>query len=110
MVYRRMNFVNGIPPEYHWATKTRIGGSAGGAGIQRMMIDTWLDVIDAEKADPSGHIGPCGGNLPDPKSEAAAIVNLHLQPSHPRGGAMWGRLHQHGLPPALYRLPPLVLA
>ncbi len=67
MVYRRMNFVNGIPPEYHWATTDEDRRQRGGAGIQRMMIDTWLDVIDAEKADPSGHIGPCGGNLPRPK-------------------------------------------
>ncbi len=67
MVYRRMNFVNGIPPEYHWATENEDRRQRGAAGIQRMMIDTWLDVIDAEKADPSGHIGPCGGNLPRPK-------------------------------------------
>ncbi len=70
MVYRTMNFVNSIPPEYHWATTDEDRRQRGGTGIQRMMIDTWLDVIDAEKADPSGHIGPCGGNLPAPKQRA----------------------------------------
>ncbi|MBV9156229.1 MAG: hypothetical protein JO097_08190 [Acidobacteriaceae bacterium] len=67
MVYRRLNFVNGVPPEYHWATKDEGRRQRGGMGVQRMSIDTWLDVIDREQADPSGHIGPCGGNLPRPK-------------------------------------------
>ncbi|MBV9765771.1 MAG: hypothetical protein JOZ48_13075 [Acidobacteriaceae bacterium] len=67
MVCRRLNFVNGIPPEYYWATQDEERRQHGGGGIQRMSIDTWLDLIDREQADPSGHIGPCGGNLPKPK-------------------------------------------
>ena len=36
-------------------------------GIQRMSVDTWLEVIDREKASGTGHVGPTGvGNLPRP--------------------------------------------
>ena len=39
----------------------------GGCGIQRMTIDTWLEVIEREEKRADGHIGPTGkGNLPRP--------------------------------------------
>jgi hypothetical protein len=71
LVYRRLNFPHGIPEEYLWAAGT--GASAerrarGGMGTQRMTVDTWLDVIDREEANGTGHVGPTGvGNLPRPK-------------------------------------------
>ena len=38
---------------------------SGGSGVQRMTIDTWLDVIERESEREHGHIGPTGvGNLP----------------------------------------------
>ena len=37
----------------------------GGLGIQRMSLDTWLRVIEDEKA--TGKPGKCGGNLPKPE-------------------------------------------
>jgi hypothetical protein len=69
LIYRRLNFVNGIPEEYRWAV--RPGDEArmqrGGCGIQRMEVDTWLHVIEREKLREDGHIGPTGvGNLPRP--------------------------------------------
>ena len=67
MVYRRLNFVNGVPPEYYWTTRDEETRTYGGMGIQRMTVDTWLDVIEREKVDPESHIGPCGGNLPRPQ-------------------------------------------
>lgn len=67
LVYRRLNFVNGVPKEYHWATHDEQARRYGGAGIQRMTVDRWLEVIEAEKALGHGHIGTCGGNLPRPK-------------------------------------------
>jgi hypothetical protein len=40
----------------------------GGCGIQRMTVDTWLNVIEREKLRSDGHIGPTGvGNLPRPQ-------------------------------------------
>ncbi len=68
LVYRRCNFVNGVPPEYHWATKDEERRRIGMCGIQRMTVDTWLVLIEREKANGTGHIGPTGvGNLPRPK-------------------------------------------
>jgi hypothetical protein len=66
-VYRRLNFPDGIPPEYLWTMidPTPEQLKRGGCGIQRMTVDTWLDVIEQEKLRDDGHIGPTGvGNLP----------------------------------------------
>ena len=67
MVYRRFNFVGPVPPEYRWSTKDPIMLANGGMGIQRMYVDTWLEVIEKEKALGTGHLGPTGvGNMPRP--------------------------------------------
>ncbi len=67
LVYRRMHFVNGVPHDYAWATSDERIRKAGGMGIQRMRVDTWLELIEKEKALGTGHILPCGGNLPRPE-------------------------------------------
>jgi hypothetical protein len=67
LVYRRLNFPAGVPPEYHWVTQNPEARELGGTGIQRMTVDTWLRVIERERADGTGHVGPTGvGNLPRP--------------------------------------------
>jgi len=68
-VYRRINFPDGIPAEYEWAgILSEEHRERGGCGLQRMTVDTWLDVIEREKLRKDGHIGPTGvGNLPRPK-------------------------------------------
>lgn len=67
MVYRRLHFVGPVPPEYYWTTDDEQKRAIGGMGTQRMTIDTWLEVIEREEASGTGHIGPCGGNLPRPE-------------------------------------------
>jgi hypothetical protein len=67
IVYRRLHFVDGVPPEYYWTTHDPIARERGGMGTQRMAVDTWLEVIEQERATGTGHIGPCGGNLPRPE-------------------------------------------
>ena len=67
MVYRRMHFVHGVPHEYAWATSDERIRKSGGMGIQRMTVDTWLELIEKEKALGTGHLLPCGGNLPRPE-------------------------------------------
>lgn len=67
LVYRRFDFVNGVPPEYEWVTEDEQMRKYGGSGIQRMTVERWLEAIEYEKADGTGHLGPCGGNLPRPK-------------------------------------------
>ena len=77
IVYRRINFVEGVPPEYYWAIgeEDEQARQFGGCGIQRMTIDTWLDVIERESLRPDGHIGPTGvGNLPRPDGKCSCPV------------------------------------
>lgn len=77
-VHRRLHFVNGIPAEYHWtAQSTPELFETGGAGIQRMKYDTWLEVIQREEASGTGHIGPTGvGNLPRPESRGGCDCHV----------------------------------
>ena len=67
LVYRRLNFPDCVPPEYYWATRNPEARQLGGTGIQRMTVDTWLEVIERETVEGTGHIGPTGvGTLPRP--------------------------------------------
>ncbi len=66
LIYRRLDFVNGVPPEYRWSTNDEEKWRFGGLGIQRMTVDTWLQAIEREKQDPGGHLTPVG-NLPRPQ-------------------------------------------
>lgn len=68
-VYRRLNFVDGIPAEYDWTgvtdeTHRRLGGLA----LQRMSVAMWLRIIEREAQSGTGHIGPVV-NLPHPDRE-----------------------------------------
>ncbi len=67
LVYRRLHFPHGIPAEYDWISPDPQFRKYGGGGIQRMSVDSWLDLIDEEKLAPAGHIGPCPNSLPRPK-------------------------------------------
>ena len=69
MVHRRLYFPDGIPAEYAWTARSRPELFAvGGAGVQRMEVNTWLQVIAREAEDARGHVGPTGvGNLPRAK-------------------------------------------
>ena len=90
MVYRRMNFPDGVPPEYGWTNLHDMAtcelnaagkwceGCArflhGGHGIQRMTFQTWQEVIAREAAREDGHAGPTGvGNLPRPKERGGEV-------------------------------------
>lgn len=67
LVYRRFHFPSRVPTEYHWATKNPQARERGGMGIQRMTVDQWLYVIEREKSEGTGHLGPAGvPNLPRP--------------------------------------------
>jgi hypothetical protein len=73
MVYRRLNFPDGVPDVYDWVLPEESASAAnlkehGGCGIQRLTVDQWLKVIEEEKLRTDGHIGGTGvGNLPRPE-------------------------------------------
>ena len=73
-VYRRFNFVDGVPEEYAWATDDETTRELGGMGMQRMTVDTWLDLIEEEKELGTGHMLP---TLTLPRPEEVHI-NLRL--------------------------------
>jgi hypothetical protein len=59
IVYRRLNFVDGIPDVYAWAgIKDENHRKWGGCGLQRMTVDTWLAQIEEEAQRTDGHLSP----------------------------------------------------
>jgi hypothetical protein len=77
LVYRRLNFPAGVPPEYHWVTQNPEARERGGTGIQRMTVDTWLRLIERERAEGAGHVGPTGvGNLPRPAEHGVCECDI----------------------------------
>ena len=68
MVYRRLNFVNGVPVEYYWATKDAKRRQYGGHCIQRMTVEMWLAAMERERRLGDGHVGCVERCLPRPKS------------------------------------------
>ncbi len=68
LVYRRLNFPEGVPSEYGWTEPDENMRRYGGGGLQRMTFDTWMTIRGKEEARRDGHIGGTGkGNLPRPK-------------------------------------------
>ena len=43
-----------------WATDDATTRQLGGMGMQRMTVDTWLDLIEEEKELGTGHMLPAG--------------------------------------------------
>ena len=68
MVYRRLNFPDGVPVEYYWTTDDAGRRRNGGHGIQRMSVEMWLETVAQEEQMGNGHVGPCSQPLPRPKS------------------------------------------
>ena len=90
MVYRRMNFPDGVPVEYKWTNSHEVESCEktlkgewceqcapflhGGAGIQRMTYETWLEISEKEELREGGHAGITGvGNLPRPKERGGEV-------------------------------------
>src|SRR5579875_3395617 len=83
LVYRRLDFRNGVPKEYHWTTYDPVRRAAGGMGIQRMTTDQWLLCIEREKQNPDGHIGPTGvGNMARPHSRGGCNCESCTRPNN----------------------------
>jgi len=66
LVYRRFNFLDGVPAEYHWTTRDENIRRYGGIGIQRIAFKNWIAHIQTEP--PQGPLRPVpGGNVPRPR-------------------------------------------
>jgi hypothetical protein len=69
LIYRRIFFRNGVPPEYAWVKPTDQQREFGGICIQRLTVDEWKNRIEAEAEQdpPSNHVGPSPDPRPKPK-------------------------------------------
>jgi hypothetical protein len=74
LIYRRLNFVNGVPSEYSWTRPDIRTKTIGGLFLHRMNVEDWPEIYRQEKllglhVLPSTHrvdrpaaFGPCPCN------------------------------------------------
>ena len=55
LIYRRLNFVNGVPDEYSWTNPTPVVKIRGGHFLHRMLVEDWPEVMDAERREGNLH-------------------------------------------------------
>jgi hypothetical protein len=60
LVYRRINFREGVPKEYYWTTDDALQRQRAWHGVQRMTFERWVVTIEKERQIGDGHLGPCG--------------------------------------------------
>jgi len=72
LVYRRFNFVHGVPKEYLWATYDCRQIKYGGHGIQRLRLEDWKRLVAMEAG---GHMLACEYVMPRPESSGGCDCN-----------------------------------
>jgi hypothetical protein len=65
LVYRRFNFVHGVPQEYLWASDDARQIKYGGHAIQRLRLRDWKSLIAQEAG---GHMLACEYVMPRPET------------------------------------------
>ena len=68
LIYRRINFVNGIPKEYDWTDPDEDVRLYGGHFLHRMLVEDWPEVMEQERRYGTGHVIP--SENPQPRPEA----------------------------------------
>ena len=68
LVYRRINFINGIPHEYDWTQPDEDVRLYGGHFLHRVLIEEWPQVMQDEREFGGGHVVPAAN--PQPRPEA----------------------------------------
>jgi hypothetical protein len=48
MIYRRLNFIHGVPPEYDWIEPTPEFRRYGGMFLQRVTVEEWPSILAQE--------------------------------------------------------------
>jgi hypothetical protein len=65
LVYRRFNFVHGVPKEYDWASRDPRQIKYGGHAIQRLRLQDWKDLLPLEAG---GHMLRSNYIMPRPET------------------------------------------
>ena len=80
LVYRRLNFPEGVPSEYDWTVPDDNVRRYGGGGVQRMTLATWRELSRIEEERGGGHINETGqGNLPRPREHGGCECALCIE-------------------------------
>jgi hypothetical protein len=66
LIYRRMNFVNGVPNEYLWTKPDENIRLYGGLFLQRILPEDWPAIMAAELTLGNTHIVPATNAQPRP--------------------------------------------
>lgn len=59
LIYRRYNFVHGVPAEYLWTNPSLNARMHGGAYLQRMKVEDWTSLLDLELREGNTIARPC---------------------------------------------------
>jgi hypothetical protein len=65
MIYRRLNFVHGVPLDYMWVNPTPDFQLYGGLFLQRITLEEWPSILAAEKQSLHGMVIPA--RFPQPR-------------------------------------------
>jgi hypothetical protein len=67
LIYRRLNFVHGVPAEYMWTNPSPEAAQYGGMCLNRILPADWSVVLQAERAPGwNGHVVPTPNPQPRP--------------------------------------------
>ncbi len=67
LIYRRLNFVDGVPVEYNWTSPSPTFKQFGGMWVQRLLPQEWPHLMKRERKS-NGHA--LGARYPQPRPEA----------------------------------------
>lgn len=68
LIYRRLNFVHGVPKEYMWTNPTDPVKLRGGLFLLRMSVKDWAEVMEIERKMDPRQVTPPAHPLPRPEA------------------------------------------
>jgi hypothetical protein len=67
LIYRRLNFIHGVPPEYLWTDPPADIQQYGGHFLQRITPEEWPIILQAERKSKTGLVIPATNAQPRPE-------------------------------------------
>jgi hypothetical protein len=92
MIYRRFNFVHGVPLEYMWIEPTPEFHKYGGMFLQRITVAEWPDIVEEEKW--LGNKLAVSARFPQPRPEVLGpcpCARCTEERAHPEKGSRFDR-------------------
>jgi hypothetical protein len=92
MIYRRLNFIHGVPPEYLWIGPTLEFQEYGGLFLQRITVAEWPEIFLLEKLN--GNKFVISARFPQPRPEVLGpcpCPHCIEERAHPENGSRYDR-------------------